>query len=302
MSRLIHLKLLVLVGVVCLACSAPEEETPTRGRLHMLVSESHAQLMREEAKTFERLYPETKITVGAATTREAIVHMVRDSVRLICIDRPLNAEERAAAEEAKLEISETKIADDALAVLVHLQNPVPHMTLATLAEIMAGNRTTWQQVEEARWPGPIEIAVTGRNSGTYELLTRHFLHLSDDIPAAFVAAQQRQVLEYVSAHPRALGVVAAVALQDSFPHLRTLALPAADSAATSAFVKLHQANVYRGWYPLRFPIYLYATAERGSLASGFTAFVASAPGQKILLDAKLVPATMPVRLVQLNEN
>jgi phosphate transport system substrate-binding protein len=37
------------------------------------------------------------------------------------------------------------------------------------------------------------------------------------------------------------------------------------------------------------------------VAAGFLAFVASAPGQKILLNAGLVPATMPVRLVQITQ-
>jgi phosphate transport system substrate-binding protein len=292
----------LLLAAGGLACTKPEEETTTRGSLHLLVTESHAALMQQEAKTFERLYPEAKITIGATTTREAIVHLVSDSVRLICIDRALNAEEQAAAREMKLEISETKIAVDALAILVHEQNPAQQMSLTTLTEIMAGQKTSWNQVAESKWSGQIEIALTGRNSGAYELLARQFLPSVQDIPLALVAESQRQVLEYVSAHPRSLGVVSVAALQDSIPHIRTLALPAADSAATSEYVKLHQANIYRGWYPLRFPVFLYLTAERGSLASGFTAFVASHPGQKILLDAKLVPATMPVRLVQINEN
>jgi phosphate transport system substrate-binding protein len=283
-------------------CYEEEEEPPTRGTMRMLVSEAHAELMEKEAQAFQRLYVEAHITVVPASTREAIVALVQDSVRVICADRALNGEEQAAAQAAELKITETKIAEDALAIIVHTQNPLQNLSLGVLAEIISGRKTSWNEVAEARWSGRIEVALTGRNSGAYELLTRHFLQLNAEPALAFVAKTQREVVDYVNTHPRAIGAVSVAALQDSLPNLRTLALAPTDTSVKQPFVKLHQANIYRGWYPLHYPIYTYMTAELGSLASGFTAFVARAPGQKIILDAKLVPATMPVRLVQINEN
>ena len=296
---------LVLGGLFCLslyACSEPDEETPTRGKMGMPVSESHAWLLEKEAQAFKRLYAEADITIVPTSTREAIVQMLNDSVGVICVDRALNEEERAAAETAKLRVTETKIAEDALAIIVNAQNPLQNLTLATLAEIVGGQKTSWQEVKESKRLGRIEVALTGRNSGAYELLVLHFLQLRQEPALAFVADTQREVVSYVSTHPAAIGAVSVAALQDSIPNLRTLALAPTDTSVKQPFVKLHQANIYRGWYPLHFPVYTYMTAELGSLASGFTAFIARAPGQKLILDAKLVPATMPVRLVQLNEN
>jgi len=248
------------------------------------------------------LYAEAQINVVPATTREAIVALLNDSVGVICIDRALNAEEQAVAQALKHPPTETRVAEDALAIVVHAQNPLEHLSLEALAEIFGGQKTAWNEVPEIKWPGRIEVALTGRNSGAYELLVQHFLRLPGDPPLAFVGKTQHEVLAYVSAHTHAIGAVSVAVLQDSVPHVRTLALAPTDTTVRQPFVKLHQANVYRGWYPLHYPVYTYMTAELGSLASGFTAFVARAPGQKIILDAKLVPATMPVRLVQINEN
>jgi phosphate transport system substrate-binding protein len=39
---------------------------------------------------------------------------------------------------------------------------------------------------------------------------------------------------------------------------------------------------------------------RAGLASGFIAFVAGEKGQRVVLKAGLVPATMPVRIVEVN--
>lgn len=285
-----------------LACQLPEEKVVTRGKLLVLVPESHHRLLEREALEFNRLYPDAQVTVAATTTREAIVHMLNDSARVICTDRLLNEEEMRVAKAAELEIVETKIAEDALAVVVHRHNPMENLTLASLRDIVSGAKKQWREVPEAQWSGQIELALPGRNSGTYEILTRHFLKLETDAAPAFVGETSAAVLQYVDSHPYALGVVSVAAMQDSLPNLRELKLEAADSAAALPFVSLHQANVYRGWYPLHYALYLYRPAQHAGIALGFISFVASPPGQKIILNAKLVPATMPIRIVQLNEN
>ena len=57
-------------------------------------------------------------------------------------------------------------------------------------------------------------------------------------------------------------------------------------------------NIYQQYYPLTRDIYIYTRADNYGVAAGFSAFITSAPGQKIVMSSGLVPATMPVRLVQ----
>jgi phosphate transport system substrate-binding protein len=138
-----------------------------------------------------------------------------------------------------------------------------------------------------------------------------FLQLQEEIAPVFLAPTQKDVLEYVTSHPRAIGVVSAATfntvakpggIPDSASALKPLRLPRQDSTTTNEFVMLHQANIYRGYYPFHYKIYILSTAQRSGLANGFSAFVASHMGQKIIQDSGLVPATMPIRLVQLKED
>ncbi len=300
------LKFLVvaLLFLGLLGCELPEEKNLKKGKLFALVSEPHAFLLARQAEEFHRLYPETHVTIQATTTREAVVAMVNDTVRVICIDRQLNEEERQVAKAAEIGIIETKIAEDALAVLVHKQNPMKNASLASLKDIISGAKTSWSEVPESKWSGGrIEVALTGRNSGTYEILTRRFLKLTSDPVLAHIAETSRGVMEYVNARPQALGIISAAALQDSLPNLHVLSLEAVDSlAAGRPFVMLHQTNVHRGYYPWHYSLYMYRLEQFTGIALGFTAFVAGAPGQKMLLDAKLLPANMPIRIVQIKEN
>jgi phosphate transport system substrate-binding protein len=308
----IFLTIFAVLGLA--ACQRQPETNPTRGRVTVIVAESHAALMQQEANEFQRLYEAAHVTLLSATTREAIVHLLNDSVRIIIIDRPLNAEERDVVKKNEIRVNETKIAEDALALVVHQQNPIENMTLAKLTDIVLRKITNWDQVPEGQWSGPIEFVFVGRNSGAYELLGKKFLHLNEEIVPTVVVSTQKEVLNYVASHARALGVVSAACfysvtrpqgVPDSTITLRTLAVEHEDSTGTKQFVKLHQANVYRGFYPFHYGVYIYTTSSPTRAAGpelGFATFVASYAGQKIIKDAGLVPATMPIRLVQINED
>lgn len=308
------LALLLALGSL-LACDQSETETnPTRGRVTGIVAESHAALMQLEATEFHRLYENAQVTLLAATTREAVVHLLNDSVRVIIIDRPLNAEEQAVVKNNNLSVHETKIAIDALALVVHQKNPIVNLAPATLKQIVRREITNWSAVPEGKWSGPIEFVFTGRNSGAYELLVQKFLNESDEIVPAVAVKTQREVLDYVAGHPHSLGVVSLACfyaatkpqgIPDSTSVLRTLAVERQDSTGVREFVKLHPANVYRSFYPFSYGIYIYTTSSPTRDAGpevGFATFIASFPGQKIIQEAGLVPATMPIRLVQINED
>jgi phosphate transport system substrate-binding protein len=297
------------------ACNQQETETnPTRGRITAIVAESHAALMQLEVDEFHRLYQTAQVNLLAATTREAIVHLVNDSVRIIIIDRPLNAEEQTIVKNNDISVHETKVAIDALALVVHKQNPLENIKLATFRDIVRGEIKSWNAVAQGKGLGPIDFVFTGRNSGAYELLAQKFLNLSEEIVPTVVAKTQKEVLDYVASHTRSLGVVSTACffsvirpqgVRDSTTVLRTLAVERQDSTGVSEFVKLHPANVYRGFYPFHYGLYIYTTSSPTRDAGpevGFATFVASFPGQKIIQDAGLVPATMPIRLVQINED
>ena len=109
MNKTILCMAILLAGLA--GCSRQESETsPTKGHVTAIVSESHLPLLQKEAGEFHRLYEAANVALLPASTREAIVHLVNDSVRVIIVDRALNAEERGVVENAGIRITETKIA------------------------------------------------------------------------------------------------------------------------------------------------------------------------------------------------
>lgn len=295
----------VILPLLIASCSQEREELPTRGSMVGLVCESqHAVLLREEEE-FERLYPDARVTLAATSTREAIVQLLNDSVAFICVDRPLNDEERAVARRAQLSFTEILMAEDALGVVVHPDNPLTALSVEQVRDVFSGSTREWQALSDGTFGGSILPILTGRNSGTHELLMRQFLKLPGDPRLAAIADSQRAVLDYVATHRGALGIVPVAALRDTALRdtarsVRVLALRTTDSTGATITAALHQANIHQRIYPLHYPVYVYVRAESRGVPSGFATFMASAPGQKLFLSAGLVPATMPVRLVSLH--
>jgi phosphate transport system substrate-binding protein len=120
-----------------------------------------------------------------------------------------------------------------------------------------------------------------------------------------IFSSQSEVVTHIANHVSAIGLtsMASYGVIRSTPDtaaVRILKIEVVDSTNKVQTYYPYQAYIYTEEYPLHLPVYLYFMPDRSELAAGFSAFIASAVGQKIILNYGLVPATMPVRLVQLN--
>jgi phosphate transport system substrate-binding protein len=281
------------------------QDTPESGFLSIAVSESHASLMKAEADQFMRLYTRAHITILPMQSRQAAVALLNDSVPCAVLDRPFNTEEESVAAQSSDRIDSVYIAKDAIAVVVNLFNNLDRITPDGLRAVLDGRINDWVRIPGSGLKGAIQTASTGVNSGSYELLRDRF----GLIPAGFVpavrAADQNEVVRTVAGKLGAMGLVSLACLKDTsqFPveklKVRALDILEADSSGAPALRKLHQANVYLGKYPFHFPVVMYVCGPKSRLALGFSGFVASTQGQQLILNRGLVPATTPVRLVQL---
>jgi phosphate transport system substrate-binding protein len=315
---------LALAAAVGAGCAHAPKESPTSGHLEVTVCESHAALLKREAALFNDLYPAARVTVRRVSSREAFVALLADSVPFVVVDRPPNAEELAAINASGIAFEEARLAQDALGVFVNAANRLTAVTREQAADLLTGRLARWRQLPASGLNDPVRLVMTGRNSGAFELATR--ARFAGGVPApAAIVTDESSVLARVAADPEAVGVASLTAWKEAERTLsrvggdssdaaarsaplaqscaaeapwHALALIAPDSTGTAAPRSLHQANVYRGFYPWSFTLYAYFNPA-SRLAAGFSAFVCSAPGQKLILDAGLVPATMPVRLVQL---
>ena len=84
-------------------------------------------------------------------------------------------------------------------------------------------------------------------------------------------------------------------------NIRVMAVsPYRNATVTNSF-KPYQAYIALKNYPMTRPVVLILSEPRMGLASGFTTFISSDRGQRIILKSGIIPATQPVRLVNVRD-
>jgi len=284
-----------------LGCESERKETPTKGYVKVVVSEDVAPLIELEQRKFMELYPQARVELAIAPAREAITRLFNDTITVIISSRPLNKEERDVAKRTNLALAEYKMAIDAVAIVLNAKNPVEELRTTQLDSVLTGTVTEWNAVGGE--VAPIELFLPSPNSANYEVVSTRLLRGKPFARPVRVISSSSEMLQAVSERANAIGMVGLNWLAEKKDQVRVLALmdpEAPDSLGIKGeYFVPHQAHVYRGYYPLSRDVYIVSKADNYGVAAGFLSFITSGPGQKIVLNSGLVPATMPVRLVEL---
>jgi phosphate transport system substrate-binding protein len=295
---------LLMLGAACgllAGCGGKEPGSTqlTRGALRVQADEAILPSVQAECEEFQRQYPDSRIEIQPADARAAISDFALDSIRVIVTGRPLNKEERDALTAARIQFEEYRVALSAVAVIANKENPLSRLRVSELDSILTGEVTQWPGKH-----GPIDLVIAGRNSSVNEAVRNTVMQGKNFTMAAAPIDSSAARIEYVRTHRGAIGLVGVNWLRRMDKDLTIMALgtPGARPDSTQPpgqYYSPAQAYVYKGWYPIGTPVYVYSREIDRNLALGFISFVTSGPGQKVFLNNGLVPVTMPVRLVQL---
>jgi phosphate transport system substrate-binding protein len=204
------------------------------------------------------------------------------------------------AQQASLRLVENKIAEDGIAIIVHKQNPIPNITMESVQRVVTRTAAEWTQIEKSRLSGPIDLVLTGRNSGMYELLQKKIFTGSKQLEPNTVMNNQREVIRYVSEHPHSVGFVAASLLTDKLGNVKMLPVLIKSPEGVEKEYLPGQQEIHESLYPFHFSLYLYNAEAKAAVGVGFSAMVLSNVGQKIFQRSGLVPVSIPYRTIQLH--
>lgn len=275
-------------------------ETATSGHRLLLVTDPYVPVLKQEVDEFMSIYPEVKMEVRNASTREAIVLLLNDSVRSIVVDRQFNDEERQVIRQAGLRIAETKIAEEGIAIIVHKQNPMVNIDSVSAHDIVSGKISNWKELKGAYRSGQIDFIITGKNSGVFELLQKKIFSLSKSPEPSNIIEDQSGVIKYVAEHPFSIGFVAASLVNKEAGNVKVLRVISKSPEGDMQEYLPGQQEIFNALYPFHYSLYLYNAEAKTAIGGGFGAFVLSNVGQKYIQNAGLVPAVIPYHTIQLH--
>ena len=182
--------------------------------------------------------------------------------------------------------------------------------MKVLKGILTGEITKWNQVNKKSLPDNIDLIFDNKKSSILQFVVDSICGDAALSRQAYAIDSTLDVVNYVAGHRNAIGFIGVSLVSDiddstqmSFlKRIKVASLSKSEQATADNSYKPFQAYIYQGDYPLIRDVYAIDAEPRNGLATGFTSFLASDRGQRIILKSGIIPAVAPVRIVNIRKN
>lgn len=309
-----YLFYLLLCVLACTACHSSrksgKEETLYSGEIRIAVDESFKPIMEEELQVYQALTPEAVIHPIYCSEVEAVSLLLKDSVRLAVTHRRLTEEELASFHARKFFPESVRLATSGVALITHRNNPDSVITVEQFRRIMTGRMTQWKELNPQSALGAIQVVFDNPNSGLLHYVMDSICQGMALSPSLKAQKTNEEVIDYVASTPSALGVIGAnwIGNQADTTRLsfhqkvRVMAVCPTQETNMAHGFKPYQAYLALRKYPFTTDVFLLVNDPKGALPTGLMTFLTGDRGQRILLKSGLVPATQPVRIVNVKDD
>jgi phosphate transport system substrate-binding protein len=299
--------ILLLINACAGDPNLKNSDTPTAGRIKVGVDDSYRLLVEAEVYTFEVMYKYAHIDTVFKTEADVINDFMNDTVPLIIVNKKLTDQQVAYLRERQYIPKTTKIALDAVALIVNNENQDTSLFYQTVSEIFKGKIKSWSQINPKSKLKDIKVVFDNFKSGNPRYFKEKFA--IDSFPSTCFAAQSNaEVIRYVENNKNAIGVISVNWISDpadtvSHNFLKRFKVVGValegDNDPGTKFYRPFPGYIAEGSYPFTREVFCINRQPYAGLAHGFSSFIAGEKGQFIVLHSGLVPAAMPVRLVEI---
>lgn len=299
---------LVVVTTLLIGCTDRDKhgrllDTPTAGSIIISADESLKPLIDAEISAFEGIYRNAHIKVIYTSEGEAIDALLKDSARLTIVTRKLVEGEEKVLRDQTIIPNQLILATNGVALIVNRQNADSLIHIDEIKKILLGKIKNLNAGIKHSYSLPLEVVFDQPNSGIIRFLKDSLIPF-DTLPKnCFAVMNNASVVEYVSKKPTAIGLIDVSWISDrddSTANRFLKSIRVMGVSRDSIFYQPYQAYIAQRQYPLLRDVIMISREARAGLASGFMAFIASDKGQRIVLKLGLVPATMPIRILEVN--
>jgi phosphate transport system substrate-binding protein len=282
------------------------EETPTRGNIKIFADESFQPLIETEVFTFTHLYDLARITPVYKPEVDVLNGFMNDSVPVIVTSKKLTEDQIKYLRDTLIIVRTTTFAYDALALITNRENHDTLLKYETIKDIFLGKVKNWKEIDPKSKLNDISIIFDNTKSGNIRYFKEKF-EISEKLPSNFFAVNSnKEVIDFVSKNKNAMGIVSVNWISDkddstsrSFTKIINVLAISQPFLADDTFYRPDQGWIYDKSYPFVREIYLISREIFKGLGSGFIQWACAEQGQRIVLKSGLVPANMPIRLVQI---
>jgi phosphate transport system substrate-binding protein len=277
-------KLLVMVvahGLLITGTLSANESMTIKG------SDTMVNLGQAWAEAFMMDHPSALIAVTGGGSGTGIAALLNRSCEVAQSSRDITEKEMELAAQKGLQVKEIEVGIDAIAVVVHPENPIKELTIEQLSDIFTGKVKNWKEVGGA---DQVILALSReRNSGTHVYVLEEVVrkgandNRNEFAPFVLMMPSSQAVEQEVAMSRAAIGYFGMGYVSPRVQSLRIF------QPKTGEYVLPTLERVLDKSYPLARPLLFYLPGEPEGLVKDFIDFVLSEEGQSIVQDMDFVP-------------
>ena len=286
--------LMIAATLLLTACGgtvppAADSDAPAevQGYIENKGSDTLVNLALAWAEEYQNQFPGIQISVTGGGSGTGFASLINGTIDLANASRGIKPEEIEEARNSGFEPIEYIVANDAIAVIVHPDNPVSKLTLEQVSRIYKGEYTNWQQLGgEDR---PIVRLSRETNSGTHVYFLEEVVRLgSSEDKSIFsmdtlLLPSSEGIIAEVGSNPNAIGYDGLGYVTE---HVKMIALAKENGGD---FILPSAATVMNGQYPISRHLFMYTRGEPQGALADYLAWILAPQAQQIVEALGFVP-------------
>lgn len=262
--------------------------------------ESFAPILDEELYIFKSENPRTEPTITYRSENDVVKLLMNDSARFAFLSRKLNDAELQALKAQNLSVRVTKFAMDAVALIVNEASTDTTISVDGIKKMLNGETNTDNSIVFDN-PNSSLVAYLKAFAGKAQLEQKNIYALKSN----------KEVIEYVSKHPKAIGIIGFSWLNDpdadyadAVKKVKIVAVKSEQNKdAPNQYFKPSQTTLYLKQYPLTRDLYIVnCLGSNNGAGASFEHFIVGDKGQRIILRSGLLPVSIPGREIMIHSN
>ncbi|OKS89452.1 PstS family phosphate ABC transporter substrate-binding protein [Mucilaginibacter polytrichastri] len=274
------------------------DDTVKSGHVVITADESFKPIIEEEAFVFKGIYTDAHPEIKYRTENQVLRSFLNDSVRVAILSRELDTTEANVIKRRNLSVETVPVAYDAVVLIVNKVSNDTTITVNDIKNMLAGKTKTDKNIVFDN-PNSSLVRYLKGFTGSKELTQKNIYALKSN----------KEVLNYVSKHENAIGIIGFSWLNDPDPDyadaVNNVKIVSVRDESSKSFAKEYfkpsQTTLALKQYPLSRRLYVINSTGRIGLGRGFQDFMASERGQRIILKSGLLPDSLPQRLINIKE-
>ena len=235
-----------------------------------------AKLVPQLAEQFKAQHADASFDIAAEGSATGFAALIDKTAAIGMASRPAKPAEIANGRAKGVDLKETTVAYDGIAVIVNAANPVKNLAKKQVEQIFTGEINDWNAVGGTA--GKISVYTRNTSSGTYAEFKELAMKKRDYASTSQKLAGNEQIAQEVGRNPNGVGYVGL-----AYTKANGIKIVPIDGALPS------KESVLGKTYPYARPTFFYTDSEPTGRVKDFIDFTIGPAGQKIAEQVGFIP-------------